>query len=122
MGTRLGYLFVDHRASPGMTEDQARFNGYDPGLAKEGRVFEADTLTCAHCRGIVVKNMDRTRERAHCHKCNHYICDGCEYLSRQPDYVHTPFVAKMEADFERVLATPATSYVPSLDILKGNTP
>lgn len=88
---KLGYLFVDHRASPGLTEAEALWAGYNPRYSGEGRVFEADTLTCRHCKTVVVKNAERTRERGFCRSCMHYICDGCEWQSRQPDYVHTPF-------------------------------
>jgi len=55
---RLGNLLIDHRA-------------YD------GSVFEADTSTCSHCQRVVVLRADRTRARAYCAKCDHYICDGC---------------------------------------------
>ena len=55
------------------------------------KLFEADTLWCKHCTTVFVKNPDRTRERAHCRKCMHYICDGCEWESRQPGYIHAPF-------------------------------
>lgn len=92
MAKQMGYLTVDHRASPGLPEDIARLAGYDPALCREGKFFEADTLTCSHCRGVIVKNPNRTRERHYCAKCSgHYICDGCAYLASQPDYVHTPF-------------------------------
>lgn len=92
MPKQMGYLFVDHRASPGLPEDVARLAGYDPKLCREGKMFEADTLTCAHCKGVVVKNQFRTRERNYCAKCSgHYVCDGCAYLAAQADYVHVAF-------------------------------
>lgn len=92
MAKQTGYLFVDHRASPGLPENVARWAGYDPRLCREGKMFEADTMTCAHCKGVVVKNPLRTRDRHYCTKCSgHYICDGCAYMASQSDYVHTPF-------------------------------
>lgn len=92
MAKQMGYLFVDHRASPGLPEDVARQAGYDPLLCREGKIFEADTLTCAHCKGVVVKNPFRTRDRNYCTRCSgHYICDGCAYLAAKSDYVHVPF-------------------------------
>jgi hypothetical protein len=97
MAKQMGYLFVDHRASPGLPEDIARQVGYVPELCKEGKLFEADTLTCAHCKGVVVKNPFRTRDRNYCVKCSgHYICDGCAYLASQPDYVHIAFEKVVE--------------------------
>jgi hypothetical protein len=88
---QMGYFFLDHRASPGFTEDEARAVGYDPKLVGGGRVYEADTLTCSHCKSVVIKNHLRQRERNFCVSCYHYICDGCAYLSTLPDYVHRPF-------------------------------
>lgn len=60
----LGYLELDHRASP-----EAPF-----GLPRH---FEADTYTCTHCNAVVVMNPDRVRERYKCRGCNHHICDPC---------------------------------------------
>lgn len=87
-----GYLMVDHRASPGLPEDVARAAGYDPKFCQEGRLFEAATMTCSHCKCAVVKNPLRTRDRHSCMKCGgHYICDGCALEASLSDYQHTPF-------------------------------
>lgn len=110
---QMGYLMVDHRASPGLSEDVARQVGYDPKLVGEGKVYEADTLSCAHCRGSVVKNPFRTRAREHCSKCDAYICDGCGYLAAQPDYVHTPFAKIIEDHINQaVLGSPSDLLFP----------
>jgi hypothetical protein len=101
-----GYLTVDHRASPGIPEDVARALGYDPKLCGEGKFYEADTLKCAHCHGVVVKNPLRTRERNYCLKCaGHYICDGCAYLASLPDYVHKTFVEVIDETITEALKT-----------------
>jgi len=95
-----GEVFIDHRASPGLPEHIARLCGYDPAQCGEGRLFEAATLSCSHCRQRLIKNPLRTRERATCLPCaNHYICDLCDAERRKPGYVHTPF----EAVIERVI-------------------
>lgn len=87
-----GYLMIDHRASPGIPEDIARKIGLDPMFAGEGKLLEAATLTCSHCKIAVVKNPFRTREREMCTKCgHHYICDFCAAEARQPDYCHLPY-------------------------------
>ena len=104
-----GYLFVDHSASPGLTEEQARMCGYDPKFVKEGKIYEAATLTCSHCgnawngcgTSIVIKNPLRTREREYCRACDHYICDFCGIERQQPGYVHVPFKAKRDAALEK---------------------
>ena len=54
-----GYLLIDDRCS---------------GLG----VQESATYTCSHCQSIIVKHLDRVRERGFCRKCDSYICDACE--------------------------------------------
>lgn len=70
-----GYLRLDNRAGPGITEDLAYSAGLPP-FAGRG-LFEAPTYTCSHCQTVVVLNPLRNRERAYCSGCDHYICDGC---------------------------------------------
>jgi hypothetical protein len=91
-----GYLFVDHRASPGIPEDWARRAGLDAKLVGEGKMMEAATLTCAHCRTIVIMNPERIRERAQCWKCNAYVCDNCSLAMRQTGYEHRTFEELVE--------------------------
>jgi hypothetical protein len=87
-----GEVMVDHRASPGLPEDVARWAGYDPKLCGEGKLFESATLTCSHCKNSMIKNPFRVREREHCAKCGyHYICDFCYADMQKPDYSHLPF-------------------------------
>ncbi len=87
-----GELMIDHRASPGLPPDIARQCGFDPALSGEGKLFEAATLTCAHCKIALVKNLARVRPRENCPKCsNHYICDWCYADMQHPDYVHLPY-------------------------------
>lgn len=94
---QMGELIIDHRASPGLPEDIARAAGYDPKLCREGKLYEVATMTCAHCKCSVVKNMFRTRERHFCAKCSgHYICDPCAFRASLPDYTHTPFEKVIE--------------------------
>ena len=83
-----GYLMIDHRASPGIPEGAARRMGLDPAQVGEGRMMETSTLGCPHCGSVVVLNPQRTRERAHCYKCNRYICDGCAAVMHRGGYVH----------------------------------
>ena len=88
-----GYMMIDHRASPGMPEDVLRQAGISMPVVGEGKLFEADVLVCAHCGQNSLRNPDRTRERGSCQKCSGlYICDLCEWASRQPGYIHKPFV------------------------------
>lgn len=71
-----GVILIDHRNSPGVTEEMSRFTNLPVG-AGQG-VFESPTFTCSHCQRVVVMNPARTRSRGYCKKCDHYVCDGCE--------------------------------------------
>ena len=42
-----------------------------------GGMQECATLTCSHCQTILIVNPLRTRERAYCSSCDHYLCDAC---------------------------------------------
>ena len=70
-----GYFVTDHRGSPGVPDEIVMAQGLVAGAGKG--LFESATFTCNHCESVVVKNPDRSRERAWCKKCDHYICDGC---------------------------------------------
>lgn len=97
-----GYLMVDHRASPGLSEQEALAAGYDPRLSGEGKVYEADTMTCSHCKSVVVKNPFRTRDRPHCFQCDHYICDICAVKAKTED-VHMPFSKLMDLTLKQAI-------------------
>ena len=71
-----GYLIIDHRAGMGLTDEEAHQFGAPP--VGHGKMMELPTITCRHCQKVVIINPSRTRERAYCPKCDHYICDWCE--------------------------------------------
>jgi len=83
-----GELFIDHRASPGFTDEQAIKLGYIPSALSEGKVFEAPTMGCNHCGTVVIMNPKRTRDREYCSNCDMYICDNCALERKLPDYTH----------------------------------
>lgn len=71
------YLMIDHRESPGISEEEAaRVKGTIP--VGKGKLFESATVRCAHCWRHIVLNPLRTRERGYCPKCDRYVCDECE--------------------------------------------
>jgi hypothetical protein len=70
-----GYLLIDHSGSPGVSDETLVTAGLPIGLGR-GRV-EMATFTCSHCHAVIIVNPLRTRERAYCSGCDHYICDGC---------------------------------------------
>lgn len=76
-----GYFLLDNRESPGLSDDLVRSVGLPVGAGR-GQ-FEAPTITCSHCHRVVVLNPLRTRDRAWCAKCDHYLCDACGVVLAQ---------------------------------------
>jgi hypothetical protein len=72
-----GYLLVDHRNSPGITEaDLATVPLQRRHEFQTMRgLFESPTVTCCHCGSVVVINPQRIRARHYCAPCDHYVCD-----------------------------------------------
>jgi hypothetical protein len=118
--SREGYLLIDHRASPGLPADVARSLGLDPALTAEGQILEAASLTCAHCKTVVMKNPLRQRPRERCAKCDHYVCDLCHAAAQAPGYAHLPYDLRVELTITAAehgqspdaLIVPATNLVP----------
>lgn len=74
-----GYLIVDHSASPGLTP--ADVAGVPGAVAVPGgATFERDLIACSHCERVIKLDPTRTRERGHCPKCDHYVCDWCNAM------------------------------------------
>jgi hypothetical protein len=76
---REGEYLIDHRASPGISADDAAKARAATGIAfpvvPEGAIFETAVQTCSHCQRVIVMNPQRTRPRHYCAKCHHYVCD-----------------------------------------------
>jgi hypothetical protein len=76
-----GYVEVDHSNSPGITAEQAasvRSRLVVPG----GTVFKSATITCSHCKAVVILNPNRSRGRGYCRSCDHSICDRCSLMMK----------------------------------------
>lgn len=76
-----GYMTIDHRMSPGLTDEQIQKSGLPPG-AGQG-FFEADFVSCSHCQTVVIINPERVRPRGWCSYCDRYLCDVCEGVRQQ---------------------------------------
>ena len=100
------YLFVDHRASPGLSPEMARRMGYPAGSVSEGKLLEIATLTCCHCGTISIKNPERVRPRELCFKCNSYICDFCAARAYHSDYIHNPLAKLIDDIREAAIRNP----------------
>lgn len=90
MKQREGYLFIDHRASPGTEQ------------VGEGKFFEGATISCSHCQAVMIKNPERIRPRAHCRGCDKCICDGCAGVARITGEC-LPFSKKLEQAYEKAV-------------------
>ena len=75
-----GEILIDHRNSPGISEEFARANNLSGPIVGAGKVFESGLKNCVHCGADVIMHPQRTREREWCWKCDAYICDGCGLL------------------------------------------
>src|SRR5438876_8853789 len=75
-----GYLQINHRDSPGLTDDEIRRFGSPIPPGQGNTNYEADILTCSHCQTLLIINPLRTRERGYCSSCDRYICDGCAFV------------------------------------------
>lgn len=88
---REGYLMIDHRFSPGVDAELIKASGLDAPIVGPGALFESATVRCCHCGTVVILNPDRSRERGHCKRCDHYVCDNplchrdCTPINKQID-------------------------------------
>lgn len=72
-----GELEIDHRESPGFSDEVAwssGLGGLDVGKGKRARV---PTKWCPHCTAHFILNPHRRRERGYCRGCDSYVCDNC---------------------------------------------
>lgn len=84
-----GYLLVDNRNSPGVPEALNQSAPLPLPVGAAAGMFEAATITCSHCQQVLIVNPLRTRERAHCRKCDHYLCDKCGAIAAQTGICRT---------------------------------
>jgi predicted RNA-binding Zn-ribbon protein involved in translation (DUF1610 family) len=91
-----GYIMVDHRASPGVSDEQARAWGRPAGALGEGKLFETATMHCSHCGAVVIMNPGRTRDREWCTICDKYVCDQCGLERKGTGYIHQSYQSKID--------------------------
>ena len=115
--TSAGYMQIDHRNSPGMPQEYCERFGLPVG---KGSMVEMDVLQCGHCTQPLLRNPWRTRERAWCMLCDSYLCDSCDGIRREPDYVHITWrvVIQLVRSGEARLLEGSTHGRPKLLFLK----
>lgn len=82
-----GYLLLDNSVNQGVPEALVHQAGFPVGAAR-GK-FECATITCSHCQTVLIVNPLRTRPRAWCSKCDHYLCDACGMALHQTGVCRT---------------------------------
>lgn len=71
------YVLIDHRNSPGISQEFMRANRLDGPAVGAGVTFESAMVVCHGCGRDVILNPNRTREREWCMKHDAYLCDDC---------------------------------------------
>lgn len=99
---REGEILIDHRNSPGITQEFLHHHHIGGPAVGAGVTYRSALVVCHHCQADVILRPDRTRERAWCWSCDHYICDGCGVLMKLGAPC-TPFIGKMEAYYEMLI-------------------
>lgn len=97
---------IDNRNAPPVDEAWARASGKNPIGAGVKGTFEAPVLTCSHCQRQMMVQPLRTRERAYCRKCDHYICDECALIAKLNGGECEPLNAKLDRKQEALLRSP----------------
>lgn len=77
-----GYLEIDHRESPGISQELAAKVGHGTIPVEAGKKFQAAITLCPYCERQVIRNPARERDRAYCPKVNRYICDDCDLVRK----------------------------------------
>jgi hypothetical protein len=102
-----GEYLIDHRASPGVSDEIVVAQGLPPGSGQG--LFEEAVYTCGHCEAQVVKNRERTRPRGFCKKCSHILCDRCDGIYHQSAHECRNFKAMIEELREAALLAEQSS-------------
>lgn len=95
-----GYLMIDHRMSPGISQEDVA-HVPDAIAVGKGQLFESATNECSHCQRGIILNPLRTRERGYCHKCDKYICTACSLLLHLSG-ICRPYQQLVDEIYERI--------------------
>jgi len=71
------YILIDHRNSPGISQEFIHQHKLDAPAVGAGQVFESAVVICHSCGGDVILNPNRSREREWCRVHDAYLCDAC---------------------------------------------
>lgn len=108
---REGVVLIDHRNSPGISEEFIRKNKIDAPAVPGGQTFESALRVCHHCQRDIILLPNRAKEANWCWSCDHDICDMCA-AARAAGQQCNPFIRRMEKHFNRI----AKNQVPTIII------
>jgi hypothetical protein len=77
------YVLIDHRNSPGISQEFVAVNKLDVPAVGAGQAFESAISVCHCCGGDIILNPNRTREREWCMEHDAYMCDRCALIRKQ---------------------------------------
>jgi hypothetical protein len=95
------YVLIDHRNSPGISQEFVASHGLDVPAVGAGQVFESAIAVCHGCGADIILNPNRTREREWCMEHDAYLCDGCA-LRRKLTGSCVPLQKKLSDVFNRL--------------------
>jgi hypothetical protein len=75
--TNEAYVLIDHRNSPGISQEFVHKNRLDAPAVGSGQVFESAIVVCHCCGGDIILNPNRSRQREWCMVHDAYLCDRC---------------------------------------------
>ena len=99
--SREAYVLIDHRNSPGISQEFVQANRLDVPAVGKGQTFESAMAICHCCGGDIILNPDRTREREWCMEHDAYMCDRCA-LTRKMTGACIPLQKKLFDVFQRL--------------------
>lgn len=92
----VGYLQIDHRDSPGISQQTVHDSGVDAPVVGAGHNFETDVASCSHCQAQILLNPTRKRARAYCRSCDRYVCDTCAAVMQNAGGTCSPFAKTVD--------------------------
>lgn len=95
------YVLIDHRNSPGITNEFLRANNLDAPAVGSGQVFESAISVCHGCGNDIILNPNRSRPREWCMTHDAYLCDGCG-LTRKLTGSCVPLKERLHRIFRRL--------------------
>ena len=93
------YVLIDHRYSPGISQEFVAANKLDVPAVGAGQVFESAIAVCHACGADIILNPNRTRQREWCMEHDAYLCDRCA-LRRKLTGTCVPLRKKLEELFQ----------------------